>query len=223
MDTQMINSTASLREVELPFGGKIFQDSSSHGVSSDTARLVFKILEDNQQDQTKMLDIGTGSGIIALMSAHYRPQWMITGIDIQTDLINLARANAITLKKQINFVTGDLRDHDLIPEKFDIVSCNPPYYPVDSGRISPKPQRAIARHEITCSLPEVIEAVARYLKPEGRAYLLYPASRLPEIEKTAKKVDLKIAEKIISADIKEPTVITVLFYGLSELNRSDRI
>jgi len=82
-------------------------------------------------------------------------------------------------------------------KKFDLIVSNPPYFPKNKGLISPHKIRAISRHEIFCTMPELFSVIADNLQAKGLAYVLYPLSRIAEIEKYTKKVDLKIVENFI--------------------------
>jgi tRNA1(Val) A37 N6-methylase TrmN6 len=128
------------------------------------------------------------------MLAHYRPLWKIIGIEIQPHLVQLARQNLRSAKVEAKFLKADLREFNTY-QSFDIIVSNPPYIPPNKGRISPDRVRAIARHEIKCSLPDVLKNIQKNLDKKGKAFLIYPSFRLLEIEKMCKNVDLQIAKK----------------------------
>lgn len=78
---------------------------------------------------------------------------------------------------------GDARDIKKIysPNSFDNIVFNPPYRKIDSGRINPSPEKAVARHEISGSLDYFLQAAQHTLKPGGRVFTIYPASRMVEL------------------------------------------
>ncbi|MBN2460348.1 MAG: methyltransferase [Candidatus Cloacimonetes bacterium] len=184
--------------VLLPFGQKIYQTSSS-GVSSDAAGLVEWVLKENRDKTKKTLDLGSGNGIIAIMLKYYRPRWTCLGLEIQQELVELARTNAALCGLQIEFLQGDLKEADFTGGGFDLIVSNPPYHSLGKHRLSPDRERTIARHELYCQQMDILNFLQQQLKPAGKAYLSYPADRVQEIEKNIKNIDLKINGKFILA------------------------
>ncbi len=182
-----------LAAVKLPFGKTIFQFQGGHSVTSDSANLVDFVLENTPREKLRILELGSGNGIVSIMLSHYRPNWKIYGIDIQPKLVELSLKNAQITNAIIKFREADLRHFQ--SEKFDIIISNPPYFKKDEGRVSPSEIRALARHEILCNMNDVLFSIERNLKNSGTAFLLYPKSRLLELEKITKKIDLKITQK----------------------------
>lgn len=133
----------------------------------------------------RVCDLGTGSGVIPLMVAHHAPQASVVGIELQEALCRLARRN-VTLNRaadRIEVVQADLRclATVLAAESFDVVVSNPPYHPPLEGFVSPVFERALARHEITCSLADVVAGARYLLRANGRFKIVFPASRLGEL------------------------------------------
>lgn len=185
-----------MNSVLLPFGKSIIQTDRGQSVSSDTAFLVETILQNQPDKNVTVLELGCGNGIISIILAHYRRNWKITGIDIQSQLIELARSNAVMAEVGADFLSADIRNF-CSDAKFDIVIANPPYYPLGRGLLSPNRERAISRHELFCNMEDVMLCSRRNLLPDGIAYIIYPAERLNEAEKLMKKVDLKYCSKFI--------------------------
>jgi len=196
--------------VQLPFGKTIYQLKNAQSVSTDSAFLVKNVLGENSpiSANLKVAELGSGNGIISIMLSFYRPSWQIMGIEIQPELVKLSSENSRFSKVKVNFFKGDFRNFPF-PEKLDLIVSNPPYFPVNNGLISPHKIRAVSSHEIFCNMPELFAVIAENLNSDGFAYVLYPFSRLPEIEKYTKKVDLKIAEKFILKSGKEKNKILV--------------
>jgi tRNA1Val (adenine37-N6)-methyltransferase len=132
-----------------------------------------------------VLDLGCGSGIILLILAKRFPHINFTGLDIQEELVELARKNVNfnKLEQRIKVVEGDARKiKNVFPaNSFDAVIFNPPYRKLNSGRINPQMEKAIARHEIKGSLKDFIKAAKYLLKQEGKVFTIYPAKRLVEL------------------------------------------
>ena len=187
--------------VKLPFGKTIFQTISGQSITSDTVFMVESVLHHFKQERLSVLELGSGNGIISIMLAYYRPTWHITGIDIQPHLIKLAKENSRLAEVNTAFLCSDMKSFSA-KEKFNLIISNPPYYAKAAGKISPVRERAISRHEIMCTMNDVLKAVKINLNSEGKAYLLYPISRINELQVSAKRVDLKFEEKIIFSEME---------------------
>jgi tRNA1Val (adenine37-N6)-methyltransferase len=134
------------------------------------------------KDRSRILDLGTGSGILALILAGTYPHSQITALELAAEFIDLARRNNILNQYQdrISIIRGDLCQLPGFMKKgtFDAVVSNPPYRPLHRGRINPNPQKAMARHEIRVTLPRLLESVAHALRVGGKWLVIYPAWRL---------------------------------------------
>jgi len=157
------------------------------------------VVDTFHHEPLRVLDLGCGSGIVALMLALQRPAWKITGIDIQTALIDLARDNAASQDVTIDFRVADLRVwHD--SDGYELIVGNPPWLKAGSGIVSPDPARELSRREICCDAPEVMSCLNRNLKHGGNAVLVYPASRLKELETLAGNYLLDIIQALPTAE-----------------------
>ncbi len=198
-------NNSNLQEVELPFGKTILQ-FKNQGVSSDSKLLFDEVVQEQFSDAI-CLELGCGNGVISLMLAHYHPDWKITAIDIQPELIQLAKKNNRLCETAVLFENGDIKKYSSA-EKFDLIFSNPPFFELGKFRLSDDNSRNIARHEIECNLRDVLINIKRNLKLNGKAYLIYPIQRLEQIETESKKVDLILIEKKII--INENKVIAIL-------------
>jgi tRNA1(Val) A37 N6-methylase TrmN6 len=128
----------------------------------------------------RVVDLGTGCGIIGLILLLMRPVRTVFGLEIQPGLADLAVRNAVLngFQNRMRVIVGDIRHPPLTPGKADLVVCNPPYRKSLSGRINPDSEKAIARHEIMVSLGEIIRTASAILRPKGRLAMIYPAVRL---------------------------------------------
>jgi len=130
-----------------------------------------------------VVDLGAGCGIISLFLAVKRKVGFIVGLELQEELASQAQRNIVLnkLEKKIAIIRGDLRHLPMGPAFAHIVVCNPPYKPQKSGRINPDFSKAIARHELSTKVDDILFAGKALLKPGGRLALIYPANRLAEI------------------------------------------
>lgn len=148
----------------------------------------------NISSGNKILDIGTGSGIIPILISKKKPDLKIIAVEIQKLLSDLALENVQSagLSGFIEVVYGDYLEvsQKLQVDSFDLILSNPPYRKLNSGRVNPNPVKALARHEIKLNLPDLVEASLRLLKPNGKVVLSYPVSRKNEVLKVLKRSQL---------------------------------
>lgn len=133
----------------------------------------------------RVVDLGCGNGIVALIVAGRGGCTQAVGIDIQEACVALARRNARLngLEERTAFLCADLRRPEALPPpaSCDCAVFNPPYRRLRSGRMNPTEEKALARHEIAGSAADFLTAAARLLKAKGRAVAIYPASRIVEL------------------------------------------
>ena len=131
------------------------------------------------------IDLGCASGAALLLLLNRSPGLSMTGLEIVPEAAELARENLALngLEARGEIITGDIRDHRSLfrAGAFDLVVCNPPYFPPESGAVSPNPDRAAARSELLCTLPELCAASAFLLRTGGRAYFVHRPERLSEL------------------------------------------
>lgn len=134
----------------------------------------------------KVIDLGTGNGVIPLLLTIRRPApEKIWGVEIQEQVAQMAEKSVVLngLKEKITIIRGDIKE---VPSFFahgcmDVVITNPPYTPVGNGKFSPYDAKAVARHEILCSLEDVIKVSAFLLKYRGRMAMVHRPTRLTDI------------------------------------------
>lgn len=150
-----------------------------------------------------ILDLGAGCGVVGLVLL--RRAWKrirsLLSFELQPELVELTRENIRLnrFEKKMRVVEGDLRTilSQCAPESFSTVVCNPPFYTSGSGRPSVNDQALIARHEVACTLPEILAAAAVVVKNKGRLVMIYPAEKvgtllglLPQQRLTVKRMQL---------------------------------
>jgi tRNA1(Val) A37 N6-methylase TrmN6 len=166
------------------FDGKLHikQAASGYRFSLDAVILAWHA---RPRADERVLDLGTGCGIIPLILAYRHPSIAAFGIEIQEDLAELAISNVTEnhMQNRITVLQQDMRDlkPDMIGGPVDLVVCNPPYRKPNSGRLNPDAQRAIARHELKVSLADVLQTVRRMLRTAGRFVTVYTAERIGEL------------------------------------------
>ncbi len=132
-----------------------------------------------------VLDLGTGTGIIPILLAGKTEGRHFTGLEIQTESADMARRSVLHnhLEDRISIIEGDIREAGKIfpPAFFDVITSNPPYMTGQHGLVNPNKEKAIARHEICCTLEDVVGQTARLLRVGGRFYMVHRPFRLAEI------------------------------------------
>ena len=132
-----------------------------------------------------VVDLGTGCGIISIVLAFQNPTVTVCGIEIQKTLADIAALNVKEncLAHRVHVICGDMKTlgPEILPDPADMVVSNPPYRVARSGRINPNRQRAKARHEITVTLSEVVQAAQQMLRTAGKFAMIYPADRITDV------------------------------------------
>jgi tRNA1Val (adenine37-N6)-methyltransferase len=132
-----------------------------------------------------IIDLGSGSGIVPLILARKESTSRIVGIEVQPGLADMARRTMALngLADRVSIVQDDLREltGSLPPSSFDLVVSNPPYYPLDNGRINPDEEKAIARHEIMATVKDIIRVSNHLASSAGSVLIIFPAKRLMDL------------------------------------------
>jgi tRNA1Val (adenine37-N6)-methyltransferase len=166
------------------FGGKLLlkQEAAGYRFSIDAVLLAHHV---RPRAGERLLDLGTGCGIIPLILAYRNPDITAIGVEIQSELADLAISNvkANHMQNQIAVHCLDMRNlkPSMIGGPVDVVVSNPPYRSQNSGRLNPDAQRAIARHELKVRLIDVLETARRVLRTAGRFFTIYAAQRIAEL------------------------------------------
>ena len=133
----------------------------------------------------RALDLGTGTGIIPLLLSAKTKGDHFTGLEIQTEIMKMAQRSVALngLEKKIDIIQGDIKEASRIfgAASFDVVTSNPPYMNDAHGLKNPGDVKAISRHEVLCTLEDVVREGTKALKPGGRFYMVHRPHRLAEI------------------------------------------
>ena len=139
----------------------------------------------NASGARRGIELGCASGAAMLLLLERSPKLHMTGIEIVPEAAETARANMAlnNLTERSEIVTGDIRDHRALfrAGSFDLLVCNPPYFPQGSGALPQDTDRAAARSEIRCSLSELCAAAAYLMQTGGRACFIHRPERLSEL------------------------------------------
>ncbi|MDO4464667.1 MAG: tRNA1(Val) (adenine(37)-N6)-methyltransferase [Bacillota bacterium] len=170
----------------------------------------------------RVLDLGTGTGIIPILMEAKTQAAHFTGLEIQHESADMA-ARSVSLNHlegKIEIVTGDIKEAVSLfgAASFDVVTCNPPYMTEHHGLTNPEAPKAIARHELLCTLEDVISQAARLLKPGGNFYMVHRPFRLVDIITLLRTygVEPKRMKMVYPFVDKEPNMVLI------EANRGGR-
>ncbi len=163
----------------------------------------------------KCLDLGTGTGIIPILLAAKTKGEHFTGLEIQPGSVEMATRSVRynNLENRIDIVEGDIKEATAIfgPSTMQVVTSNPPYMTNHHGLKNPTDAKAIARHEVLCSLEDVISQTARVLVPGGRCYFVHRPFRLVEIFTLMKqyKLEPKRMRLVYPYKDREPNMVLI--------------
>lgn len=170
----------------------------------------------------KIIDLGTGTGIIPILLSAKTDAYHITGVEIQPEMAEMARRSVIlnNLENRVDIIEGDFRKSiDMFgPNSFDAVVVNPPYTKAGSGLLNPDDAKAVSRHEIFCTLEDIIKVSAGLLKHHGRFFMIHRPERLVDIFFTMREYRIEPKRiKLVHANRKNPANM-VLIFGLKNGN-----
>lgn len=163
----------------------------------------------------RALDLGTGTGIIPILLTAKTEGEHFVGLEIQEESADMAgRSVAYNhLEEKIEIVNGDIKEAATIfgPVSFDVITTNPPYMIGQHGIANASDAKAIARHEVCCTLDDILRESAKVLKPRGRFYMVHRPFRLAEIlsKMVAVGIEPKRMRMVHPFIDKEPNMVLI--------------
>ena len=165
-------------------GMRIIQNSDMFCFGTDAVLLADYASTFIQKNST-VIDLCSGNGIIPILLSQKSHASKIIGIEIQKDSANLAKRSILLNKidDKVEIICDDLKNSVALfgKSKFDVVTCNPPYKEAGGGLINNADPITIARHEILCSLEDIIRVSSNILKPYGKLCMIHRPERLADI------------------------------------------
>lgn len=177
----------------------------------------------------KVIDLGTGTGIIPILLAGKTEASEIKGVEIQEDVAEMASRSVKlnSLQNRVKIINDDLNnifDHEE-PQSFNVVTSNPPYMNEGGGLINPENKKAISRHEVKCTLEDIVRVSSKLLKDKGHFYMVHRPHRLVDIIWLCRKYKLepKRLRFIHPNKNKKPNILLIqcVKYGGVELRFMD--
>jgi len=163
----------------------------------------------------QVLDLGTGTGIIPILLEAKTEGAHFTGLEIQPESADMAARSVQLnhLEEKVSIVTGDIKDASKIfgASSFDIVTTNPPYMIGEHGLKNEADAKTIARHEVLCTLDDILAQSAKLLKNGGHFYMVHRPFRLAEIfsKMVAYGIEPKRMQLVYPYVNKEPNMVLI--------------
>ena len=164
-----------------------------------------------------VMDLCSGNGIVPILMEAKTDCSQFVGVEIQPDNVDMARRSIQynKLDDKIFMECCDLKELGKLynSHRFDVVTCNPPYIKAQSGAVNSADGKAIARHEIMCTLNDVFEAAAKMLRYGGRLYMVHRTNRLADIFELSKKnrLEPKVMRFVHATIDKAPSMVLIEF------------
>lgn len=169
--------------------------------------------------QGKIMDLCTGNGAIPLLLST-RTRAKIEGLEIQERVVDMAVRSVYLNDKedQIKIYPLDIKAAPAYFERnsYDVITCNPPYLPVQQGEINLNPHVAVARHELLCTLEDVLLTASRLLRPKGRLALVHRPSRLADLFTLMRRYQLEPKRMCLVYPKEDKPPNMVLIEGLKQ-------
>ena len=206
---------------DLEFKGlKIIQNEKGFRFGMDSVLL--SDFAKNMKNNSTVLDLGTGTGIIPILLCGKTNLKKVVGIEIQQDVANMAKRSSQlnNLQDRFEVVNTNIIDLKNIYEKqsFDVIVTNPPYKKENTGITNENEAKLISRHEITANLEDFISISKDLLKDKGEFYMVHRPERLVDILSLMRKykIEPKILKFVSPNKNKEPNLI--LIKGIKNAN-----
>lgn len=173
----------------------------------------------------KTLDLCCGNGIIPILLSYKTKTRKICGLELQHEVAEMAKRSVMLngLENRVEICEGDLRHAETFypARSFDLITCNPPYMRAGAAIENPSDTKLLARHEIACSLEDVVRVSARLLKTGGKLLMVHRPARLVDVlsQMRAYRIEPKRLRMVYPAENRPPILFLVegLLFGGSEL------
>ena len=181
MDMSLLKEDESLDDLQLD-GIHLIQKEDGFRFGVDAVLLANFA---NVKFKHTVIDLCTGTGIVPFIIKGKRKPKKVIGVEIQSEFVEMANRSKEINKfgDDIEFIEGDLKDEKLLKQlpKADVLTVNPPYKLRNAGIVNETDKLSIARHEIMCTLEDVIASSRKLLKDGGRMFIVHRPERLADI------------------------------------------
>ena len=207
-----LKETERIDDLQLK-GLKLIQDKTGFCFGIDAVLLAnFAKVKNN----AKVVDLGTGTGIIPILIAGKSKASKIIGVEIQEEVYEMATRSVKLndLEDRVEIINADIKtiDRELEVHGYHVATSNPPYMHMN-GIQNPNDKKAISRHEVLCDLEDVIRAASRLVMPRGKFFMIHRPIRLVDIVTLGRKYNLepKVIQFVHPRANKAPNLVLVEF------------
>ena len=214
-----LNKNERIDDLEFK-GYKIIQNSEGFCFGIDAVLL--SDFAKNLKKNSKVIDLGTGTGILPILLSGKTQLKNIIGIEVQEEVANMAKRSIElnSLKDKVEIINDNILNLEKLYGKgyFDVVVTNPPYKKLNTGIQNESEKKLISRHEITANLEEFIKVSKNILKDKGEFYMIHRPERLVDILYLMRKYKVEPKQiRFVSPNVnKEPNL--VLIKGIKNAN-----
>lgn len=208
----------TLRLDDTGFGGlMLYQETEAFCYGIDAVLLADFAAEAaaKKKADCRIMDLGTGNGVVPLILSHKTRASYIGGIELQAEAAALAEKSAAYngLSDRLHFFCGNVRDFETgtMAESFDVVTSNPPYTAGSCGIESRSRAKALARHELEGSLEDFVSLAARLLRDKGSFCMVHRPARMADIFSVCRKYRLEPKElRLVSGKpMERPNILLI--------------
>lgn len=208
-------------------GLKIIQNTKGFCFGIDS--VILSDFAKNIKKGSKVVDLGTGTGIIGLLLCKKTELKEIVGVEIQKEVAEMANRSIKLNKLEDKFkilntdINKIFEDKLLEKNKFDVVVMNPPYKEKGTGKINEVDSKIISRHEVKATLSDFIKVASNLLKDKGEIYIVHKPERMPDIIQKMRenKIEPKEIKTVYSNKKTEASLI--LIKGIKSANKFFKI
>lgn len=206
----LVNEDESLEDLQCN-GLKLIQKKVGFRFGVDAVLLAnFAIVK----AKSKLIDLGTGTGVVPLLLGVKSKATQIIGVEIQEHLVDMAKRSVLLnqMEDKVQIISGDIKNLEALGRgTFDTVTTNPPYTKLNSGIRCSDTAKDISRHEILCSLEDVIKTSALLLKTGGNFAMVHKPERLADIVCLMRqyKIEPKYMQFVHPYPHKKPNILLV--------------
>ena len=199
---------------DLEFEGlKIIQNSRWFCFGIDSVLL--SDFAKNIKNNSTIVDIGTGTGIISILLSKKCNPSKIYGVEIQNEVADMAKRSVLLnkLEDKIEIINDNIKNINnyLLNNTIDAIVTNPPYKKISTGKTNLEENKLISRHEIECNLEEILKISSKLLKPKGEFYMVHRTERLGEIIYKLKQNKLEPKQiRLIHSNIEKESKMVLI-------------
>lgn len=173
----------------------------------------------------KTLDFCTGTGIVPILLSAKTKTPHFSAVEIQPEIADTAKRSVCAngLSERIRIECADLKNCPFEPSSFDLITCNPPYMKSGAAILNDTDSKIISRHEVMCSLEDVMKSASRLLKFGGHLVMVHRPNRLADVLSEMRNHGIEPKKlRFVHAAIEKPPIL-FLVDGMNKANRDMKI